>query len=225
MFSILPQPFGRNFQMKVCIQKCRREKHVNIYSPLHTNLTHACKGDCFLPTRSPSSTQRKCYFLVVLSVQTPRLICLGGRWWRVTWQNVSLLLLIFKVAAWLTLIPSQRVSCKSFPPGKLWNSLCVCVCGGGCWVWQSISRHPICTSIQSLISYWTWGTHLDWNQTQFSTSVLTSFGWHLDRYVFGQSRDKSGDENGNPLQYSCLENPMDRGALRKGQMAQTCGRY
>ena len=23
---------------------------------------------------------------------------------------------------------------------------------------------------------------------------------------------KSGEENGNPLQYSCLENPMDRGA-------------
>ena len=147
MFSILPQPFGRNFQMKVCIQKCRREKRVNIYSPLHTNLTHACEGDCFLPTRSPSSTQRKCYFLVVLSVQTPRLICLGGRWWRVTWQNVSLLLLIFKVAAWLTLIPSQRVSCKSFPPGKLWNCVCVCVCvvgGVGCGkVFQGIPFvHP-----------------------------------------------------------------------------------
>ena len=23
-----------------------------------------------------------------------------------------------------------------------------------------------------------------------------------------------GEENGNPLQYSCLENPMDRGALQ-----------
>ena len=78
MFSILPQPFGRNFQMKVCIQKCRREKHINIYSPLHTNLTHAYKGDHLLPTRSPSSTQRKCYFLLVLSVQTLRLLCLGG---------------------------------------------------------------------------------------------------------------------------------------------------
>ena len=27
------------------------------------------------------------------------------------------------------------------------------------------------------------------------------------------SRDISGDGNGNPLQYSCLENPMGRGAL------------
>ena len=28
---------------------------------------------------------------------------------------------------------------------------------------------------------------------------------------FGRS---SGEGNGNPLQYSCLENPMDRGAWR-----------
>ena len=26
------------------------------------------------------------------------------------------------------------------------------------------------------------------------------------------SRRSPGEENGNPLQYSCLENPMDRGA-------------
>ena len=26
--------------------------------------------------------------------------------------------------------------------------------------------------------------------------------------------DSSGERNGNPLQYSCLENPMDRGAWR-----------
>ena len=28
------------------------------------------------------------------------------------------------------------------------------------------------------------------------------------------SRRFPGDKNGNPLQYSCLENPMDRGAWR-----------
>ena len=27
------------------------------------------------------------------------------------------------------------------------------------------------------------------------------------------TRDSRGEGNGNPLQYSCLENPMDRGAL------------
>ena len=30
--------------------------------------------------------------------------------------------------------------------------------------------------------------------------------------IFGLGRSL-GEENGNPLQYSCLENPMDRGAL------------
>ena len=28
----------------------------------------------------------------------------------------------------------------------------------------------------------------------------------------GKTRDLFGEGNGNPLQYSCLENPMDRGA-------------
>ena len=28
----------------------------------------------------------------------------------------------------------------------------------------------------------------------------------------GQERSPGGGGNGNPLQYSCLENPMDRGA-------------
>ena len=30
--------------------------------------------------------------------------------------------------------------------------------------------------------------------------------------IFGLGRTP-GEENGNPLQYSCLKNPMDRGAL------------
>ena len=34
-----------------------------------------------------------------------------------------------------------------------------------------------------------------------------------DRYGFGPwVRKIPGERNGNPLQYSCLENPMDRGA-------------
>ena len=35
---------------------------------------------------------------------------------------------------------------------------------------------------------------------------LRSFCDHVDGSV--------GEENGNPLQYSCLENPVDRGAWR-----------
>ena len=33
-----------------------------------------------------------------------------------------------------------------------------------------------------------------------------------DQGLIPGSRRSSGEGNGNPLQYSCLENPMDRGA-------------
>ena len=38
-------------------------------------------------------------------------------------------------------------------------------------------------------------------------------GWHhgLDGHEFEQALG-TGEGNGNPLQYSCLENPVDRGA-------------
>ena len=38
------------------------------------------------------------------------------------------------------------------------------------------------------------------------------------------SERSSGGENGNPLQYFCLENPMDRGAWRATvhRIAQSC---
>ena len=35
-----------------------------------------------------------------------------------------------------------------------------------------------------------------------------------DRSLIPGSRKSPGEENDNPLQYSCLENPMDRGAWR-----------
>ena len=34
----------------------------------------------------------------------------------------------------------------------------------------------------------------------------------LEVDFFKQKYNKRGEGNGNPLQYSCLENPMDRGA-------------
>ena len=39
-------------------------------------------------------------------------------------------------------------------------------------------------------------------------------GLHLSNlnYFSGNEQPYRYDENGNPLQYSCLENPMDRGA-------------
>ena len=35
--------------------------------------------------------------------------------------------------------------------------------------------------------------------------------WEAQAQALGLE-DSSGEENGNPLQYYCLENPMDRGA-------------
>ena len=35
-----------------------------------------------------------------------------------------------------------------------------------------------------------------------------------DRVQSLDREDSPGEENGNPLQYPCLENPMDRGAWR-----------
>ena len=37
--------------------------------------------------------------------------------------------------------------------------------------------------------------------------------------ILGSGRS-SGEENGNPLQYSCLGNPMDRGAWRAKKSSQ-----
>ena len=34
----------------------------------------------------------------------------------------------------------------------------------------------------------------------------------LNMHVFGYHNLENGEGNGNPLQYSCLENPMDGGA-------------
>ena len=36
----------------------------------------------------------------------------------------------------------------------------------------------------------------------------------LWNFSYSSPNRLSGEENGNPLQYSCLENPMDRGAWR-----------
>ena len=42
--------------------------------------------------------------------------------------------------------------------------------------------------------------------------TLANVGDTGDRVWICESGRSSGEENGNPLQYSCLENSMDRGA-------------
>ena len=36
--------------------------------------------------------------------------------------------------------------------------------------------------------------------------------WALESITINKAREGDGEGNGTPLQYSCLENPMDRGA-------------
>ena len=49
---------------------------------------------------------------------------------------------------------------------------------------------------------------LNWTELNW-TSKMRSENWPLDLAMF---RTAFGEGNGNPLQYSCLENPRDRGA-------------
>ena len=48
----------------------------------------------------------------------------------------------------------------------------------------------------------------------FSTNTLDILIFHLLDCIFPRRNLSLGEGNGNPLQYSCLENPMDRGAWR-----------
>ena len=45
-------------------------------------------------------------------------------------------------------------------------------------------------------------------------NLLTNAGGAEDLGLIPGLRRSAGDGHGNPLQYSCLENPMDRGAWR-----------
>ena len=47
---------------------------------------------------------------------------------------------------------------------------------------------------------------LDFRQREYNVTFETGF------LKLGPTLNSFGEGNGNPLQYSCLENPMDRGA-------------
>ena len=67
------------------------------------------------------------------------------------------------------------------------------------------SFHWVTVSVQDVENFWKW------------TVVMGSDGKASDRIAGDQglipgSGRSPGEGNGNPLQHSCLENPMDRGA-------------
>ena len=49
---------------------------------------------------------------------------------------------------------------------------------------------------------------MHWGTKIFTTFLIATFA------LLGSSRNEPGEGNGTPLQYSCLENPMDRGAWK-----------
>ena len=62
-----------------------------------------------------------------------------------------------------------------------------------------------------------WNSAFKWVYLSFSCLPLTSL--LLNSAIFKASSDNHGEGNGSPLQYSCLENPMDGGAW----WAEVCG--
>ena len=46
----------------------------------------------------------------------------------------------------------------------------------------------------------------------FVTGALATMAWVEENNRMGKTRDLFGEGNGSPLQYSCLEDPMDGGA-------------
>ena len=54
--------------------------------------------------------------------------------------------------------------------------------------------------------------HLQGSTHTTQTLWLRDLGWILRMYISNEFSSKTGEGNGNPLQYSCLENPMDGGA-------------
>ena len=53
---------------------------------------------------------------------------------------------------------------------------------------------------------------LDYVMIWFSWVIINKYMIHMEIYIFVILYAVSREGNGTPLQYSCLENPMDRGA-------------
>ena len=51
---------------------------------------------------------------------------------------------------------------------------------------------------------------------EFGTQAYQKGAWGLKEFPAYKKKGLSGQENGNPLQYSCLGNPMDWGGQAMG---------
>ena len=82
--------------------------------------------------------------------------------------------------------------------------------GSGCWWW--IGKSGV---LQSMGSQEVWHDWVNWTELNKQESILGDSVVKNPHANAGDTRDIGsipGEGNGNPLQYSCLGNPMDRGA-------------
>ena len=95
------------------------------------------------------------------------------------------------------------------------------------WTQQLCNSFEVCTWPSSLLSHWCWfrepslvkevsGLHNAFRGCRpLSPRPASRPGGHVSKHLSQGSIPRSirspGGGNGNPLQYSCLENPMDRG--------------
>ena len=86
---------------------------------------------------------------------------------------------------------------------------------GATW-WQLLrptGQKPMGVSATHTSVPWTIASCLSpWKWTCYKSDRTIIKKFLFKDYIFPLSKQSMGEGNGNPLQYSCLENPMDRGA-------------
>ena len=73
-----------------------------------------------------------------------------------------------------------------------------------------VTKNIICFSMSFLVYLLLWASYV----VQLVKNVLANIGDGRDTSLIPGSGRSPGGGNGNPLQYSCLDNSMDRGAWR-----------
>ena len=94
--------------------------------------------------------------------------------------------------------------------------MCVCIPWRREWQPTPLFLHGKFHGQRSLVGHSPWG-HKESDMTERlsahrHTHTHTHTHTHLHIYLLALPHGTSRESNGTPLQYSCLENPMDRGA-------------
>ena len=117
------------------------------------------------------------------------------------WQNANRLALVWKIPSWTTSRQPKPLRRWLLLQGR-WLLVTVYVLGMSfCPSWH-----------KGVIPVWPHGNVWYWNEQTFILPPRILWRVKLDQYIKCHSPHLHREGNGTPLQYSCLENPMDRGA-------------